>query len=273
MMNPQRANTTVPQQALYFLNSPFVIAQASALVSEPEFSSSAIEEAQVQELYDRVFGRRATAKEIAMAIDYVKSGTRGERNEPLPLWQYGRGQYDGGSQRVTFHPLPHWTGTAWQGGPKLPDPQVGWVMLTAEGGHPARNEAAVKRFMAPRDMVITLSGRVHHKGGSGNGVLARLVSSRQGQLAEWVVEPNQAAGSPVNTVELRAGETLDFVVESRGDETSDSFMWRAALRAADGTEFSAQAQFQGPHKPEKPLTPWERYAQALLTTNEFVFVD
>jgi hypothetical protein len=122
-------------------------------------------------------------------------------------------------------------------------------------------------------MTVTLSGRVHHKGGAGNGVLARLVSSRQGQLAEWIVEPNQAAGSPVSTIQLRAGETLDFVVESRGDENSDSFQWRAALRANDGTEFSAQAQFHGPEASEKTLTAWERYAQALLATNEFVFVD
>ncbi len=273
LMNPQRATTTVPQQALYMLNSPFVLAQAAALVSEPEFASSAIEEAHVQSLYERVFGRRATANEVAMAIAYVKGASSEERDTPLPLWQYGRGQYDGATQRMVFNSLPHWTGNAWQGGPKLPDPQTGWVTLNAEGGHPSAKEAAVKRFIAPRDMVVTLNGRVHRNAEVGNGVLARLVSSRQGQLAEWIIEPKQSVASPVTSIELRAGETLDFAVESRGDENSDSFVWRATLRAADGTEYSSQAQFHGPTPNEKPLTAWERYAQALLATNEFVFVD
>lgn len=273
MMNPQRATTTVPQQALYMLNSPFVTSQAEALVEDPEFSSATPEERHVQELYERVFGRSATPDELKMGVEYVKAAAVEQRVAPAPLWQYGRGKYNPATQRISFEPLPHWTGSAWQGGPKLPDPKTGWVMLTAEGGHPSKSEAAVKRFVAPKEMTVTLSGRVHRTAENGNGVLARLVSSRQGQLAEWMVEPKQAAGSPVATIDLQAGETLDFVVESRGDETSDTFAWRAVLRAADGTEFAAQNQFRGPESKAKPLTAWQRYAQALLATNEFVFVD
>src|SRR4029434_118724 len=36
--NPQRFVTTVPQQALFMLNSPFVVEQARALVGKPDFS-------------------------------------------------------------------------------------------------------------------------------------------------------------------------------------------------------------------------------------------
>jgi hypothetical protein len=39
----------------------------------------------------------------------------------------------------------------------------------------------------------------------------------------------------------------------------------------EGVEWSAEADFAGPA--ERPLTPWERYAQVLLETNEFLFVD
>ena len=187
LMNPQRASTTVPQQGLYMLNSPFVHAQAAALVSDPDYSSSAIEEQHVQDLYQRVFARPATREEVELAINYVRGASIAPPAQSAPLWQYGRGQFDAATQRMVFHPLPHWTGSAWQGGAKLPDPQLGWVMLTAESGHPSANEAAVKRFTAPRAMVVTLNGHVHRESEVGNGVLARVVSSRQGQLAEWVV--------------------------------------------------------------------------------------
>ena len=38
--------------------------------------------------------------------------------------------------------------------------------------------------------------------------------------------------------------------------------------------WDAATEFAGPQKrPAVPLTPWEKYAQVLLQSNEFVFVD
>ncbi len=56
------------------------------------------------------------------------------------------------TQRVTgFTALPHFTGSAWQGGAAWPDAKLGWVQLTATGGHPGndRSHAAVRRWTAP----------------------------------------------------------------------------------------------------------------------------
>ncbi len=273
LMNPQRAITSVPQQALYMMNSPFVMSRAASMVDGPEYASSSVEESQVQDLFERVFARKATREEVASTLEFVKTVGAEKRETPTALWQYGTGHYDGATQRMSFTPLPHWTGSAWQGGAKLPDPKLGWTIVNAEGGHPARDLAVIKRFTAPRGMSISIAGRVHRKAEVGNGVLARIVSSNKGQLAEWVIEPKQAAAPPVTNVDLKAGETLDFVVESRGDENSDSFEWRAILRAADGTQFGTQSQFHGPLNDSRPLTPWEKLAQVLLETNEFAFVD
>jgi len=53
------------------------------------------------------------------------------------VWQYGYGGYDEEKQRVTgFAPLAHFTGQSYQGGPNMPDPQLQYLLLTAEGGHP-----------------------------------------------------------------------------------------------------------------------------------------
>ena len=273
LTNPQRSVTNVPQQALYLMNSPFVIAQAQKLAGTPDAATSDAER-RIQSLYHRIFSRAATAQEIAAGMEFLRTAETAARlPDGPPLWQYGSGNYDPETKRVKFTRLPHWTGTAWQGGPKLPDPRLGWVSLNAGGGHPARDLAAIRRFTAPRDMTLSIHAPVGRPAKEGNGVLARIVSSRQGQLAEATAAPGTTVPMNAARIEIKAGETLDFILESRGDENSDAFEWHPLLKAADNAEYNARTQFSGPIQPPSPLSPWEKYAQVLLETNEFVFVD
>jgi Protein of unknown function (DUF1553)/Protein of unknown function (DUF1549) len=69
--NPQRFQTTVPQQALFLMNSPFIIEQAKALVTAAQFQQEQAYEEQVQELYGRLFARRAEPAEVDAALRYV----------------------------------------------------------------------------------------------------------------------------------------------------------------------------------------------------------
>src|SRR5207302_4772625 len=64
MHNPQRLDTTVPQQALFFMNSPFVVERARALARRPEVVASKNPEQHIQELYRAVFQRPAAARQI-----------------------------------------------------------------------------------------------------------------------------------------------------------------------------------------------------------------
>ena len=74
---------------------------------------------------------------------------------------------------------------------------------------------------------------------------------------------------------------LDFVVDCGEGDNSDSFEWApevVLLAGSGGVEggrstWNATADFRGPTPVERPLNPWERLAQALLASNEFVFVD
>ncbi len=274
LMNAQRSTTSVPQQALFMMNSPFVIAQAETLTAAPDFASTQPEERHVQMLYDRVLARKATPAEVKSAIDYVRAADTAQRTPPPPpTWRYGYGNYDEATRKVSFTPLAYWNGTQWQVGPKLPDPKIGWVNLNADGGHPSREVAAIRRFTASREMTVSLSGEITRAAAEGNGVHARIVSSVHGQLAEFEVGSKAKVPSAIERIELAAGETLDFVVESKGDDTSDSFTWRTVLYSADGISYDAKKQFAGPPPKVDPFTPWERYAQVLLETNEFMFVD
>ena len=274
LMNPQRSTTSVPQQALYMMNSPFVIAQAETLTEAPDFSSTAPEERHVQMLYERILSRKATPSEVKTAIEYVKAALSAPPPPaPVPTWRYGYGNYDAATRKVTFTPFPHWTGTVWQCGPKLPDAKFGFVHLTADGGHPSNVLAAIRRFTAPRDMTVALTAELIHAPNAGNGVHGRIVSDRQGQLAEYDAGPKTTVPCPIARIALKARETLDFVLESKGEDNSDGFSWHTVLRTTDGVAFDAKKQFAGPPPKIQPFTPWERFAQVLLETNEFLFVD
>lgn len=73
LVTGRRDATTVPAQALFLLNSPFVLEQALALaesiLSAPDFE----EEAALQRLYWRTLGREPSEAEIARAREFLAS--------------------------------------------------------------------------------------------------------------------------------------------------------------------------------------------------------
>jgi hypothetical protein len=284
--SPGRYSTTVPQQALFLMNSPVVTEQVGALVRRPDIEAEKDVDAKVKKLYKALFGRAPGADELAIGRKFLEFELK--REAPVAAgpgaWKYGIGKYDEAAKKVVdFKPLPHFTGMAWQGGATLPDAKLGWVLLTAEGGHPANaaTGAAIRRWTAPHDGAISVSGILGHHQKEGDGVRARIVSSQDGELASWTAH-NTDAETKMSRIEVKKGDSIDFVVDCRGDENSDSFVWSPVIRlveapgnAEGGTqEWSAAAEFRGPEtRPRKMLSAWERYAQVLMLSNEFMFVD
>ena len=184
---PQRPETIVPQQALFVMNHPLVLDRARELARM--IADDASPHDSVRMLYQRCYQRDPTDGQIAAAIQFVQSS---EAIDVTPEsltkddWQYGYGTIDEEAARVpNFTPLPHFTGDAWQGGPEWPDATLGWVQLTATGGHPGndRQHAAVRRWTAPRSMTISLNSQLIHEAAPGDGIRAFIVSSRAGILA------------------------------------------------------------------------------------------
>ncbi len=285
--SPQRFATTVPQQALFLMNSPFVVQQAKSLLERAEVKSAGSEEQKLQRMYQVAFQRAADADELKLARAFVQA--QGAAESPVaeqPVWQYGYGEFDEAAKRVkNFKPLPHWTGYAWQGGTNLPDAKLGWVILNAEGGHVGNdlNHAAIRRWRAPLDGMISVSGELNHASDKGDGVRARVVSSRKGELGQWAAQHNKTA-TKLERVEIKRGDIIDFVTDCRASVEFDSFHWSPVLKlvSPEGKaapdqprEWNAKTDFGGPpkEKPKPALTAWEKYAQVLLLANELVFVD
>lgn len=278
---PRRPLTTVPQQALYLMNSPFVMEQAAHLAARPEVRQAADDAQRVAALFRAALGREPAADEAAAAASYLETAARtadvslaGDDD----VWRYGYGRFDESAGRVVdFTPLPHFTGSAWQGGPELPDAALGWTLLNPQGGHPGNDQsrAAVRRWIAPAAGRVTIDGRLEHSTDQGDGVRATVVASRAGAVGQWTAR-NSKAATRVGGLEVRAGEAVDLVTDCRREPSYDGFRWTVTVRLEQSepggrSVWDSADDFRGPRP--APLTAWECLAQVLLMTNEFAYVD
>ncbi|MEZ6141865.1 MAG: PSD1 and planctomycete cytochrome C domain-containing protein [Zavarzinella sp.] len=267
---PQRFQTTVPQQALYLLNNPFVLQQAQAIASMP-LGNSPTEQA--TQLYHRILQRAPSAAELQLATQFLQGPTVSASTE----WTYGYGNLDEKTQRVSrFTSFPHQTGSAWQGGATLPDSKLGWATLNAQGGHAGSNPdfTVIRRWTAPEDGKLTITGQFTHRNAQGDGVRGRFVSSQHGVLGDWTVHNSQQTLT-VKELTVAKGETIDFVVDCRKEVSFDSFAstYEIQLVTEKGRKtFDSKDEFvAGP--PPTPVNPRTQLAQILLLSNEFAFVD
>ncbi len=139
----------------------------------------------------------------------------------------------------------------------------------------------MRRWTAPRDGNVTISGTLKHESENGDGVRGRVVLSGAGVLGEWSVR-NGKEQTSLDQIRVRRGEMVDFIVDCRENEDSDTFTWAPAIKlsapgggsyAAVTQQWDAKEDFSGPKDTPPPLNALEKYAQVLLVSNEFVFVD
>ena len=71
----RRPRTSVPQQALFALNSPFVMEQARAVAARPEIALAANLTDRVDGLFRLVFGRHTTKQECGEALHFIEAAS------------------------------------------------------------------------------------------------------------------------------------------------------------------------------------------------------
>ncbi|MCB1078329.1 MAG: DUF1553 domain-containing protein, partial [Verrucomicrobiae bacterium] len=288
--NPQehtgkRPRTSIPMQALFMLNSGFIQEQADKVMARPEVAAAAKPEDKVAALYQIVLSRKPNAEETQMGLAFIRQaeqtlasiGTR----QTLTEWQYGYGGVEPESESVLFRPFEHWDGEQWQIAPAYPVPNDprNYLRINRNGsshtGSDARH-ASIMRWTAPRDLTVNITGKItRHEGvvGKGDGVVGRvLVSGRGAVLQQSVPAPSKEQAMNLANVAVKAGDTIDFVVEPGKDNSFDSYTWQPEIRDAKNPQvrWNFTSQYGGP---ADVASPWQNYAQALLETNEFLFVD
>jgi hypothetical protein len=191
----------------------------------------------------------------------------GNSEPSVAPWSYGIAE-NSFTSFTTFVP------DRWQGGAALPASKFGNAVLTPTGGEPGEypNQAVIRRWVSPVSGKIGIEGTIRHGQPAvpyGDGVRGHILSSRLGELASWSVN-GSSAETKLNGIAVEKGDTIDFIVDARSDPENDAFGWAPIIRFGEQT-WSGKDDFLGP--PPEPLGVWARYAQVLLQTNEFAFVD
>jgi hypothetical protein len=255
-----RTVSTVATQSLMMINGDFMLSSAAAIA---------------QRSAERA--ERISAEPTAETIAWVDSLMR----DVKPVWSYGTADTsDTRSDRFALLPLEHFADSRWQAGPTLPDANVGWVFLNAQGGHPGGpSRPAVRRWTAPANGSIEIAGVLGAASENGDGVQGRILVAGQA-VGSWSSHHDTVA-THVDPIVVAAGVSVDFVVDCLAHETSDSFTWPVTitLRTEPDTlqRFDSVAGFSGPPTgldllPRQIESAWQLVLQRPPTQEEMDLV-
>ena len=169
----------------------------------------------------------------------VPDASRGQRRNPRPR----PGAGDATSQDEGYGKLSPrdetWFGSTFWSGPD-------WTRVGKDWQHSGESTPSVRRWTAPSDGRVTITGRVYKadtNGGGGDGV---RLSIRHGLREAWKAEIDggDAQGVEPNlTLDVRRGDAVRFVVHKRGAIPFDTTHWDPAVAYADGERFQASEGF------------------------------
>jgi len=284
--SPGRYFTTVPQQALFLMNSPqmMAIARATADAIRQQARSHDAPRSDAESVFLQILGREPTLHELTAATNFLQTSPR----DPTPItdarsvWSYGTAKMPpaGHGKPFDFSPLKHYRDGRWQAGQKFPTtPPFGHAYLGKSGGHTTNdsNLAVVRRYTAPRAETITLQGKTSHNSNKGDGVIFQIHANGKTIYQSTQLNSKQTHGP--DTINLQAGDTLDFIATPGSTSSFDSFEWTAKILTmpveGQGSERDTLSHFSGPFTKDKiqALDRLEQLAQILILSNEFAFID
>ncbi len=273
---PRRAQTSVPQQGLYFLNSDFSAKLAQRLAEQLDNQlPDATPKERINWVFSSVLARPATEVELESALDLIEYAETNPVDLQPATWLYGYTSFDPEKNLAgSFRSLPHYQPSAWQGGPEMPDAELGWCQLTPLGGHPGNDlqHAVVRRWTAMEDGAISISGRLQHKNEQGDGVRSTIIHRQSGSVAGQWTAASKRIVTNVKHVDVKAGDHVDFITDCISGPGYDSFEWKVKVNHhPTGQRISSESNFSGPTA--QPLDGWATLCQALLASNELAFVD
>lgn len=288
MSQAQRYNTTVPQQALFLMNSPQAIEEIRNLVNRPEMLSNATPEEKVTHLFKTTYQRIPSDEEMRLTLNFI-AGKRQDKLDTPPhfAWEFGYGKYDSEGGRVLdFRPFPE---SSSRSSMFLPDRKVSRedvrekkarpyeVSMTGTGGAFANDtrRTLIRRWTAPVSGEIDISGELNGRSGGAEVMIAAVVSSKHGKLAEWKLTGKDQEAT-VKKFHVEENETIDFVVMPLKKLPIAYFNWAPTISMGEKNWKTAR-DFNTAARQERtgstPLNAWERLAQVMIFGNELMYIN
>jgi hypothetical protein len=134
---------------------------------------------------------------------------------------------------------------------------------------------AVRRWTADCDCRVFINIVIAHAKDEGDGVRCRIVTPGRGVMSDATAH-NSTQSQSIPPFDVKAGQHIDFVVDCRTNEAHDSFQSKITIMQSVNKKVQRnwKSDDDFPDSPEPGrMDTWSQLAQALLLTNEFIFVD
>jgi hypothetical protein len=279
---PKRAETTVPQQALWFFNGSTILRQSAKLAAQPEFTAIPDPRKRIDWLYQRLHRRAPTEKETTMILDWMAGLDPADFQSRLTgIWQI-RHAPDTGVPVGDPLPFPLFADGVWKTGPDLANAPIRWLHAGADGGHVGAQHALVLRWHALGAGQARIAGNLQRTQKGGVDLEWNLASSATIAPISGTLKAEGKAEIDGPWIDVKAGDTIDFILRAPNGDHCGGFSWNFRI---DGRETAdakpveigkLQTQFPTSDSPPPSASsgdPWADLIQMLWASNEFHFID
>jgi hypothetical protein len=143
---------------------------------------------------------------------------------------------DGGYVRLEHREATWYESTFWQGGEQ-------WLRVGKDWHHPGDRAPSVRRFLAPHDGSVTVTGSVRKAHLAGDGVRAAILHNDRPVWQHELAGDDGQGLDPNLVLTVQQGDTLRFVVDKRGSISCDTTYWDPVITYVDGQGFQASEAF------------------------------
>ncbi len=274
----KRVETTVPQQALYFLNGPLILRQAAKLAEDPVFRNLFDDSARLRWIYQRIYQRDPSAEESRDALDWLAQADPAAYQPRLVgTWEI-RHAPDTGGPLGELSAFPIHSDGVWKTGPHLATAPIRWLHAGAKSGHAAAGHALVLRWRSFGSGKVRMVGKIERTQEGGPALSWRVSNSQQNHS----LDPDGNAKIDGEWADVSAGDTLDFILRAPDGDSFGGVSWNLRILGRETPEEpiievgSLHKQFPDNHTPPSPpraADPWADLIQMLWASNEFQFID
>ncbi|MBC7979719.1 MAG: DUF1549 domain-containing protein [Armatimonadetes bacterium] len=278
---PKRIETTIPQQALFLLNSPLLIRQAELLANNADFNKLTSDQEKLSWLYQRIYRRPPSQAEEQEGLQWLSQTISANYAPSLSgTWEV-RHARDLNGEILEIKPFPLFKDNVWSTGPDLATAPVPWLHAGAKNGHAARHFAIILRWHALGAGEVSMVGDLKRtqKGGE---ALEWNISHNNRSLQNFTLPPEGSSQIEGQWLPVSPGDTVDFVLRAPHGDSFGGVEWNLRVlgrespdaKPAEINDFAKQFPTSDSPFPEiKAANPWADFIQMLWASNEFNFID
>jgi hypothetical protein len=280
--SPKRNETTVPQQALWWLNSPLVLRQAAKLAASPDFKALPDDPARLNWIYQRLLQRLPSSEESAAVMKWLGQVDPADYQPRLSgVWEIRHAPDNGGPPGDVL-PFPLFADGVWKTGPDPATAPIRWLHAGPSGGHAAAGHTLVLRWRALGSGQARIAGDIHRTQKGGVDLVWNLASPQGENQSATVLaaESNATVNGP--WTDVKAGDTLDFILRAPHGDTCAGVAWNLRVEGRENPDAEPadigrlNEQFPTHNTPPAPpaaADPWADLIQMLWASNGFHFID